>query len=155
MEFFKDDNHKISHSKRLRGVVLHEVLSRVVVPEDLEKSLMNSYHQGDMTYEETSQAREMLSRAIDVGSEKGWFPSDRTKVMNEVALMDVGGREYRPDRVVLDGDKVMIIDYKFGESNSGYANQVMRYAKLWKKMGYDDIKAFLWYVETDEIVEVL
>ena len=155
LEFFKDDNHKISHSKRLRGVVLHEVLSRVVVPEDLEKSLMNSYHQGDMTYEETSQAREMLSRAIDVGSEKGWFPSDRTKVMNEVALMDVGGREYRPDRVVLDGDKVMIIDYKFGESNSGYANQVMRYAKLWKKMGYDDIKAFLWYVETDEIVEVL
>ena len=75
--------------------------------------------------------------------------------MNEVTLIDVGGAQYRPDRVILDGDKVMIVDYKFGEAHDRYRCQVNKYAELWKNMGYTQISGFLWYVETGEIVEVL
>ena len=75
--------------------------------------------------------------------------------MNEVSLMDVGGKEFRPDRVLLTDGKVIVIDYKFGEHQRKYERQVSQYAQLWSRMGYSEIKAFIWYVETDEVVEVM
>ena len=155
LDFFREDTPDMSQSKRVRGVVLHDILSRVVVPEDLEQSVMYSFHQGEITEDEAVQVRELLTGALEDGVRKGWFPADRNKVMNEVTLIDVGGAQYRPDRVILDGDKVMIVDYKFGEAHDRYRRQVNKYAELWKNMGYTQISGFLWYVETGEIVEVL
>lgn len=155
LDFFREDAPDMSQSKRVRGVVLHDILSRVVVPEDLEQSVMYSFHQGEITEDEAVQVRELLTGALEDGVRKGWFPADRNKVMNEVTLIDVGGAQYRPDRVILDGDKVTIVDYKFGEAHDRYRRQVNRYAELWKNMGYTQISGFLWYVETGEIVEVL
>lgn len=155
LEFFKEDNMEVSASRRLRGVVLHDILSRVILPEDLNAAITQSYNQGDITSEEMAQIHGLLSQAIETGISRGWFPSDLGCVMNEVAVMDVDGKEYRPDRVVLEGNKVAVIDYKFGEHNRRYERQVATYAQLWKKMGYGECSAFLWYVETGEIVEVL
>ena len=72
--------------------------------------------------------------------------------MNEVSIIDTDGQVYRPDRVVKNGDKVIIVDYKFGEHYRKYEHQMNRYADLWRRMGYADISAFLWYVQTGEIV---
>ena len=69
--------------------------------------------------------------------------------------MDVGGKEFRPDRVLLTDGKVTVIDYKFGEHQKKYERQVRQYAELWRRMGYAEIKAFIWYVETDEVVEIM
>ena len=75
--------------------------------------------------------------------------------MNEVAVIDVGGGEFRPDRVVMNNGQVIIVDYEFGEPLRRYESQVRRYAGLWEKMGYADVKAFLWYVDSEHVVEVL
>ena len=160
LEFFKEDFQEQSHSKRVRGVVLHDILSRVVLPEDLEQSVMCSFHQGEITEKEAHDIRKLLKNAIDEGVRKGFFPGpgknpSDPKVMNEVTLIDAGGAEYRPDRVILEGDKVIIVDYKFGEPNNRYVRQIKKYAELWKNMGYAEVSGFLWYVETGEIVEVL
>ena len=60
----------------------------------------------------------------------------------------------RPDRIVMVNDKVIIIDYKFGEENKKYKNQVKEYADLIKKMGYNNVEGYLWYVEKSEIENV-
>ena len=70
-------------------------------------------------------------------------------------VIDTDGSVYRPDRVVKDGGKVMIVDYKFGEHHRKYGRQMLRYADLWRRMGYSDVSAFLWYVHTGEVVEIL
>ena len=155
LNFFKEDNEDMSSSRRVRGVVLHDILSRVIVPEDLEASLGRALHDGEIDPAQVDSVRELLSSAIDAGIGRGWFPSDRSRVINEAAILDVGGGEYRPDRVVLEGSRVIIIDYKFGEQNTRYARQVLKYADLWKRMGYKDVEAELWYVETGDVVKVL
>ena len=87
-------------------------------------------------------------------SGRGWFPEDRNAVLNEVSIIDTDGQVYRPDRVVKTGDKVIIVDYKFGEHYKKYERQMTRYADLWRRMGYADVSAYLWYVQTGEIVPV-
>ena len=154
LEFFKEDAVK-DDSRRVRGVVLHDIMSRVILPEDLENSVRRALLDGEISSDEQNVIMLILAEALKDGAERGWFPSDRRYVLNEVSLMDVGGQEYRPDRVVVQDGKVTVIDYKFGEHHRKYERQVARYANLWKRMGYDQVKAFLWYVETGQVVEVI
>ena len=154
LEFFKEDAVK-DVSRRVRGVVLHDIMSRVMLPEDLENSVRRALLDGEISSDEQNEIMLILAEALKDGAERGWFPSDRRYVLNEVSLMDVGGQEYRPDRVVVQDGKVTVIDYKFGEHHRKYERQVARYANLWKRMGYDQVKAFLWYVETGQVVEVI
>lgn len=155
LEFFKEDQEGVASSKRVRGVVLHDILSNVESPEDLDSALNQALLSGDMSREESEDVSRILSEAVRSGQRRGWFTSDSCRVMNEVGLMDVGGLEYRPDRVLLKDRTVTVIDYKFGEHHGRYERQVRRYADIWRRMGYEDVKAYLWYVLTDEVIEVL
>ena len=143
-----------SASNRIKGIVLHDILSRVEVPEDLHDSVRQSVLSGDLTDEEAVVAESMLQLRIDEVTERGWFPSDRSSVLNETELIDTDGSISRPDRVVLTGNKVIVIDYKFGEHDNRYVRQVRRYADLWRRMGYGEVSSFLWYVHTGEVMEI-
>ena len=156
IDFFSDDGGAgMAASNRIRGVVLHDILSRVMVPGDLERSLAVAVGCGDLEQDHVPQVRELLSVALKQGQARGWFPDDRDKVMTEVSVMDAGGTVYRPDRVVLDGRKVTIVDYKFGEHDRRYVRQLERYADVWRRMGYEEVSACLWYIPTCEIVDVV
>ena len=153
-DFFSEDGCAgMTASSRIRGVVLHDILSRVVVPEDLEESMGVSRAAGDISSEEVESVQSLLSQRIHEVEGYGWFPDEGSSVMNEVNLIDTDGAIYRPDRVVVKDGKVMIIDYKFGEHRGSYERQVQGYARIWKRMGYKDVTAFLWYVQTGEVMK--
>ena len=72
--------------------------------------------------------------------------------MNEVEILAGKGLSKRPDRVMIYPDKVVIVDYKFGEKEEKkYHTQVRNYIKLIHKMGYQNVEAYIWYVELDKI----
>ena len=139
-------------SPRLRGLVLHDILSDVVVPSDLDEAVARRVRHGDISAEDAVKYRDLLAERISSVASKGWFPEDRSMVENETAVIDVDGSEHRPDRVIVDGDSVMVIDYKFGEEKERYRRQIARYARLYSAMGYKDVKACLWYVYENKIV---
>ena len=153
-DFFSEDGSAgMSASNRIRGVVLHDILSSVVVPEDLGNAVDMARAAGDVSPEEAESVMSLLSQRIMEAAQYGWFPDERTAVMNEISLIDTDGCIYRPDRVVVKDGKVMIVDYKFGEHRSSYERQVKGYARIWKRMGYEDVTAFLWYVQTGEVMK--
>jgi hypothetical protein len=73
---------------------------------------------------------------------------------NETAVFDADGSEYRPDRVVVDGNRATVVDYKFGGQEERYAAQVRRYMRLCRNLGYSDVRGFIWYVPDDTLVPV-
>ena len=152
-DFFSGDGKTgTAASHRLKGIVLHDILSRVTVPGDLRKAVDMSLYDGDLNGDEAEEAFSLLSERIAAGSSRSWFPADPGKVETEVSLIDTDGSVFRPDRVICDGDSVTIVDYKFGEHRSSYERQVSGYASIYRRMGYRDVSAFLWYVFTDEVV---
>ena len=77
-------------------------------------------------------------------------------VRNEVDVIDTDGTVHRPDRVEIFPDgKVLVIDYKFGKEKPEYASQVSGYADIYRKMGYGDVRAAVWYVIDDYVEEIL
>ena len=153
LEFFSEDCQPgMNVSNRLKGVVLHNILSRIETADDLHDSVAMSVLAGDITESEAQEAEAMLESKLAEVADRGWYEDG--EVLNEVSLVNTDGRIYRPDRVVLKGGNVIIIDYKFGEHNDRYLSQLRKYADIWRRMGYADVEAYLWYVLNGDIVDV-
>ena len=156
LDFFSEGGETgIASSKRIKGVVLHDILSQMICMEDLETAVMKAVGTGEVTEDQACQILQMLSERLSQVSERGWFPDDRSAVLNETSIIDSDGQVYRPDRVVRKDSKVIILDYKFGEHHKKYERQMRRYTDLWRRMGYPEVSAYLWYVQTGEVVEIL
>jgi hypothetical protein len=153
-DFFSDDGKTgIEASVRLRGIVMHNILSKVKSPTDLDNAVDEVFESGDINENEKNEIANFLRDRIQSVAGYGWFPKTPADVANEISLIDTDGSIYRPDRVVLYTDgSIAIVDYKFGAINEKYLFQVGKYADIYKRMGYDNVSAYLWYVPSGEII---
>lgn len=156
LDFFSEDGEAgVSASNRIRGVVLHDILADVIRPDDLDNAVRKSLQSGDITLSEAEEVRYLLSERIAEAAAYGWFPDGAADILNESTLIDTDGGMYRPDRVVLAEGRLMIVDYKFGMHDRRYERQLRKYADIWRRMGHGDVSAYIWYVHTGEVVEVI
>lgn len=154
LDFFKDDQAGVSASNRIRGIVLHDILAQVMMPEDIPFAVDSARQNGYLTEEEAGVALEHLTAAVEAVAGRNWFPKDSEAIYNEASLIDTDGSVYRPDRVVVAGGEVLVIDYKFGEHHRKYERQVGRYVNIWRRMGYEKVSGYLWYLDSGNIVEL-
>lgn len=146
--FFTDEGVAIEEARH-NGTVLHDILSRVRVPSDLETSVKLAVRQGDLYRDKEAEVVDLLTERIAAHPE--WFPIEGAEIFNEVALIDTDGKEWRPDRVVVKDEVVTVIDYKFGEKDPYYKTQVGRYAGIYRRMGYQKVSTAIWYVPSDVV----
>ena len=154
LDFFKEDQAGVSASNRIRGIVLHDILAQVKMPEDIPFAVDSARQNGYLTEEEAGVALEHLTSAVEAVAGRNWFPKDSEAIYNEASLIDTDGSVYRPDRVVVAGGEVLVIDYKFGEHHRKYERQVGRYVNIWRRMGYEKVSGYLWYLDSGNIVEL-
>lgn len=165
-DFFAD-GIPTGRSPRLRGIVLHDILSMIDSPSQLRSSVDAVVADGDMSAEDGEAAfRELYPRVLSKVA-MGWFDSgdephavpsgggSHAPMRNEVSIFDTDGELYRPDRVVTGTDgSVTVIDYKFGEQRRKYVSQVRRYMSLYRRMGFPMVRGYLWYVDQDIVQQV-
>ena len=150
--FGADGSVGLLASRRIRGTVLHGILSRVNVPADLLAAVEAAVASGELPASEQAATLALLRDRMASVESRGWFSPD-ARILSEAAVIGPDGHEYRPDRVVLHPDgSVDIIDYKFGEPNPAYQRQVQRYMSLYRAMGHVAVSGCLWYLETGEVV---
>ena len=53
-----------------------------------------------------------------------------------------------------DGNKMVVVDFKFGKPKDEYRQQVAEYMALIKSMGYNNVSGYLWYVYPNKIEEI-
>ncbi|MBO4585554.1 MAG: UvrD-helicase domain-containing protein [Bacteroidales bacterium] len=139
--FGQDGTYGQQASARIRGNVLHDILSSIVTEADIANVV------------DDNETLELLKDRISSVRERGWF-SPEAKVLLEADILDRDGNLWRPDRVVLHPDgSVSVIDYKSGEPDPKYLRQVERYVNLYRAMGYQNVKGYLWYLTDNTITE--
>ena len=75
-------------------------------------------------------------------------PDDRSGAPN--------GTTRRPDRVMIAGDRAVVVDYKFGDRDAErYRRQIGGYCTLLRGMGYARVEGYLWYVRRGEVERVV
>lgn len=73
------------------------------------------------------------------------------EVRAEKEILLKTGETYIPDRLVFEGNEVIIIDYKTGGKEDGHQTQISNYANALKNMGYEVLATDLIY--TQDIVK--
>jgi len=155
IDFFSEDGETgISASARRKGIVLHSILSSIIMPSDIPAAVQRAVISGALPAEEEEGVIRDFSERITAVESRGWFPEDPKAVRNEAAVIDENGVTTRPDRVVRLGENsVAVIDYKFGKRSKKHLEQVSDYCKLYRQLGYADVKGYVWYVPDNVIVD--
>ncbi len=136
------------------GTLMHEIVSGVQTIDDVEPALQKYYLSGEITAEQCDELNEILHQYLSNELVAEWY-SGEYRVLNEVQILQPKGTFVRPDRVMIKGKEVIVIDYKFGEKeNKKYIRQVKFYADQIRKMGYVDVKAYICYIRLGKVVEV-
>jgi ATP-dependent exoDNAse (exonuclease V) beta subunit len=73
-------------------------------------------------------------------------------VKNELEILTSSGDILRPDRVVIEGNIAIVIDYKTGKKNaSKYHAQMRDYEHALLSLGYTSVKKLLLYIQEQEV----
>ncbi len=146
-------------SIREHGIAMHYVFSLVDYLPSVGAAVRRAVAEGASSCSE-EQLLEMVTSKIESVKEYGWFDPGYT-VFNECSILTPQGEERRPDRVLVKDGEAIVIDYKFGawcqedtSTLARYKKQVGRYKDLLTRMGYANVKGYLWYLSADKVISV-
>jgi ATP-dependent exoDNAse (exonuclease V) beta subunit len=144
-----------------RGEFVHEVLARIeFTGERLEEELsraIESVQAGTREAYDLTEVHASLLRFLGLPEVRPWFlPMEGRDVEREVEYSTGTGALLRMDRVVIDPDRVAVIDFKTGEEEMDeYESQVRSYVDLLGKVHRDrEVRGYLAYVDSMKVVEV-
>ena len=141
-------------TQRKHGTVMHEILSRIRTIHDIPNAVESYQMEGVITEAEATEVAQKLTELLQLPQVKDWY-NDQYRILNEVEILSKEGLTKRPDRVMLRGDEVVVVDYKFGQRLlKSHQAQVRNYLRLIREMGYTQVSGFLWYVELGKIEAV-
>ncbi|MCI0450092.1 MAG: UvrD-helicase domain-containing protein [Chlorobi bacterium] len=138
---------------RNRGIIMHKALEYIKSHEDTQKVVLQLKTEGLVTESDIETLTNELNEIMKTSEVKKWF--DNTyEVKAEEELLLPSGEVYRPDRVLLKDNEVIIIDYKTGRQSDEHKKQVNLYAGILEKIGYEVTEKYLFYIEQKEVVKV-
>ncbi len=159
------DDSSLSDEDRQRnqyvkmGNILHHLFSQIRTTQDIPGVLRQLEYDGVLYDEEISaeKIKVMLEKRLTHPKVSDWF-SDKWNLFNECSIIrtDEHGElvERRPDRVMTDGNRTIVVDFKFGSQREEYHQQVREYMQLLQQMGHPQVEGYLWYVYSNQIKEV-
>ena len=146
-----------SEGERMKGVnfgnLLHELMSRVATLDQLPKALQAMHCEGTIDIEQMNRLEAVTKKIENHPIVSTWFDA-HWKVKMEVSILQTSGEVNRPDRVMIDGKKAVVVDYKTGKHDLKHTGQAATYKQLLSEMGFEKISAYLLYVDQMEVVEV-
>ena len=159
-DFTSSDDEQASATDYIQlGSILHRVFSTIRTRDDIEDALRQLEEEGILYDDQLTTERIMtlLRKRLEHPQVADWF-SDRWKLFNECAILSTVGNqviERRPDRVMTDGERWVVVDFKFGRPHEEHHQQVGEYMRLLRAMGHTRVQGFLWYVYSNKIEEVV
>ncbi|MBL0310209.1 MAG: UvrD-helicase domain-containing protein [Bacteroidetes bacterium] len=135
-----------------RGTLMHEVLKQVKYAADVPKVLNKMFNEGLMNEKERKEMSDDIIALMNQDLIRIYFQPP-FKVINERGFLSPKFTRI-PDRVVIDGEQAIVIDYKTGKKKNEHIQQLNDYASELMKFGFKWVKKFLVYTEDKTVEEV-
>lgn len=152
--YFEEGDYEAILSPRNYGILMHRVFERINSAEDIETELGKMYSSAEISYEDMMTVAGMIRDSFEDPTIRSWFNPSWETVRNESGIIVPHGHGIkRPDRVIIKGNRAIVIDYKFGAVRKEYyKKQVRQYMDLLARMGYGHVTGYLWYISLREVV---
>jgi len=163
MAFSASSGERLTLEERQRGEFIHRVLSLIDDRgEGLEDLLSQAIKQVKaemrVDYPDREVADTLLRMLRSEGLADSLAQEPGREIRKEQEFSDGEGRLFRMDRVIVDRDKVTVIDYKTGkerEAEKGYEAQIRNYMRILKEVYPDrNVEGIIAYVDLGETVRL-
>lgn len=153
--FLSDDGEPFSprEAKRQHGLRLHLLLSRLRTADDIPAVASQAAAEG--LGDSAKAIERALSECLSQEGAREWFTPD-WHVLNERTILTTDSQgnpqRWRPDRVITNNRRTLVIDYKTGFPRPEHREQVRTYMQLLSRMGYPHVEGRLWYISSKTII---
>ncbi|MBR9999748.1 MAG: UvrD-helicase domain-containing protein [Cyclobacteriaceae bacterium] len=151
--FSQEDEEFHAGEKIHYGILLHDLLSRIFLKDQADEVIDAEIKTGRVRMGQQEKIREMLNKLWENKKVEEWF-TGKWQVKTEVPVLPRSGQISRMDRVMIDGDHIIVVDFKTGMFRPEHGNQVSGYKQILQQMGYRKVEGFLLYLGTGELVSV-
>jgi len=133
---------------RGKGTSLHEVMALLKTEKDKKDAIGKALEIGIIEEDEENEISDLIDSMVYNADLEAYYRTD-AKVLNEKDLLNPLLPKGRPDRIVITGNKVDIIDYKYGQEQERHKRQVEAYMHNLEEMGYERGDQVLIYLENE------
>lgn len=136
------------------GNKAHIVMREINTPEDVPVVIDRMQKRGLLDETQVVRMQEAINRILSKEEMKPYFEMP-AEFLSEREILMPNGEVIRPDRVVIRPDQtVAILDYKTGQARDSHKEQIKKYARRYREMGYKHIEGWIVYLESGELVQV-
>jgi ATP-dependent exoDNAse (exonuclease V) beta subunit len=148
-----NSNEEVTKAREY-GILVHYILSKIKTLNDVDEVILNAVLAGDVSEPESVKINLDIKQLLSINTISSYF-SETSIIKNELEILTTEGQVLRPDRVVIEHNTAIVIDYKTGKRNaSKYHGQMRDYENALLSLGYTYVKKILLYIEEQE-VEIL
>ncbi|WP_297868611.1 exodeoxyribonuclease V subunit beta [uncultured Flavobacterium sp.] len=134
------------------GNILHEIMAFIHTKYDVDLAIQKATELGLITFSQREVFKETIQKIVNHPELNDYFEAD-IKVFNEQNIIKKVTKTIKPDRVVVKGKQVFLLDYKTGEKHNKHKTQLEEYKLALEEMKYEVVKKVLIYIgESIEIV---
>jgi ATP-dependent exoDNAse (exonuclease V) beta subunit len=135
------------------GNIAHYVLSKIKTSEDIDSIIEKLLAGNLITNDDALKIKERIPAMLSNPEIAEYYRND-TVFKSEAEIILSNGHSFRPDRVVFQNSKAIIIDYKTGKKSSKHISQVNEYAQTLEEMGYQVSEKYLLYIDENFVLKV-
>lgn len=136
------------HEATSYGNFVHEILAKIITENDVDIVFQHYMMRGMLKEEQLRELKQLVYRIIR-HPELQAFYQPNSKVLTERELISGDKEIFIPDRLVFEGNKVTIIDYKTGRQEEKYTRQIEQYGQLLSLMGFEINKKIIIYLQEE------
>lgn len=135
------------------GNLIHEILSKIILKEDVKTIVYQYYQQGIIDEVELASITKTVLEIVNHKALQQFYTNEVT-VFNEREIVSNERQIYIPDRLVFNSEnEAIIIDYKTGKPSKEHHQQLIGYEDVLKSIHVKVIKKALIYINEEILVQ--
>ena len=130
------------------GNLIHEMMAQIKTDKDVERTLELFVNKGLIANAELNHIRMLITNIVCHPLLKAYFKPGFL-IINEREILTESGQVVIPDRLVVEEQKVTVIDYKTGKPSKNHQLQINNYALVLQKMNFEVLEKLLVYIDEE------
>ena len=131
IHFFQPEKKDVNTGQRT-GILVHRILEKTSFEYQWKDLLTQEKHSRFWHEEEVKQAETDLSALFEIPDVRNWF-SENWKSYPEHSLISSDGRLLRSDRILIQKNRAVILDFKTGEFLESHLHQMEEYIRVFEE----------------------
>ncbi len=128
-----------------KGNLIHDIMAHINTKEDIAFVIEEFVTSGTINKKQAYSLLKTIHQIVEHPELENYFNAAHT-IYNERDIITKTGKILRPDRLIIDKEKGVIIDYKTGLHNPKYQHQLQDYQDVLEEMGIEVTRKILIYI---------